>query len=277
MSAVGSILEIRRYPVKSMQGELLDRVALSSLGIEGDRAFAVRDVETRKILSAKTPKAGSVLLGCHARTVSDAGQPTVIVTVDGVEFSTQDVAIHAALSAALDRDVRLEAATVEDEVYESYWPEMEGMALSDVTVDLPIAMSTVKGTFADLAALHILSVSSIDHLRSLNPELSLTLDRFRPSIAISSTAASGFVEKEWVNQSASLGAASLTFTSESPRCVMTTLAQNDLPRQPAVLQTIAANNRVDFSGFGNFACLGIYAEIATAGHIAVGDELRLAP
>lgn len=35
---VGRVIEIRRYPVKSMAGELLDTVELGPNGIPGDRA-----------------------------------------------------------------------------------------------------------------------------------------------------------------------------------------------------------------------------------------------
>jgi uncharacterized protein len=281
-TVVGTIVEIRRYPVKSMQGELLDTVSLGTLGIEGDRLFAVRDVQTGKILSAKTPKVGSALLSCHARTVLNAmtNESTVVVTVNGIEFDADDRSIDPTLSALLDREVRLDRATQHDETYESYWPEIEGVALSDVTVDLPLSMSTAKGTFVDLAALHLLAVSSVEHLQTLNAELALRLDRFRPSIAIDATRGvhlqgSGFVEKNWVNKSAALGDATIAFGAESPRCIMTTLPQTGLPRQPAVLQTIAQHNRVEFGGFGNFACLGIYAEVTAGGRISIGDELRL--
>jgi uncharacterized protein len=56
---------------------------------------------------------------------------------------------------------------------------------------------------------------------------------------------------------------------------MTTLEQGDLGQQPAVLQTLATHNRLDFAGFGNFACLGIYGEVAEPGEIAVGESFAV--
>lgn len=271
MTTVGTISEIRRYPVKSMQGELLERASLGPLGIAGDRSFALRDLASGKILSAKTPKVGPLLLSCAARQMADGA---VVVTVADIDREIGDPALDGALGDLLGRAVRVERATGADEVYESYWPELDDMALSDVTTDLPIAMSTAKGTFTDLAALHLLSTGSVAHLQSLGHDLELSMDRFRPSIVIETPPGDGFVEKTWVERVALLGSARLAFGAESPRCIMTTLDQLDLPRQPEVLQTIARNNRVDFGGFGNFACLGIYAEVAKAGVIAIGDELR---
>jgi uncharacterized protein len=277
LSPVGNILEIRRYPVKSMQGERLDKVGLSELGIDGDRAYGVRDVETGKVLSGKSPKVGTGLLTCSARTAQHEGSDelAVLVTVNGDEYEVADPGLNHALGELLGRKVRVERATGADEIYESYWPEVDGVALSDVTVDLPIAMSTPKGTFADLAALHLLTVNSIEHLQSLDDQLELTVDRFRPGILLRASTGSGFVEKDWVDKAGAVGLALLQFGAESPRCVMTTVQQGELPRQLGVLQTIAKHNRVDFAGFGNFACLGIYAEVSEPGIIAVGDELRI--
>jgi uncharacterized protein len=153
------------------------------------------------ILSAKVPKVGRALLSCAARTERGA----VVVTVGAREFGVGDDGLDRALGALLGRDVRVERATGGDEVYESYWPEVEGMALSDATTDLPVAMSTAKGTFVDLAALHLLSVNSVHHLARLNPDLELSMDRFRPGIVIAAPTDDGFIERLWANRSAQLG------------------------------------------------------------------------
>ncbi len=49
------VTAIRRYPVKSMGGETLDRVELDARGLVGDRAWAVRDGESR-LASGKNTK-----------------------------------------------------------------------------------------------------------------------------------------------------------------------------------------------------------------------------
>jgi uncharacterized protein YcbX len=52
---VGTIIELWRYPVKSLPGERLDgAVDVGPEGIPGDRARAVLDEATGKVLSAKT-------------------------------------------------------------------------------------------------------------------------------------------------------------------------------------------------------------------------------
>ncbi len=265
------VAEVHRFPVKSMGGERLDSVALDSLGIAGDRRYAVRDLDTGKVLSAKRPSVSSVLLNCGARTDG----PNVLVRVGDSEFDAGDGdGIDAALSGALGLRAHLDNAAADDEMYESYWPEMDGFALSDVTVDLPIAMSTEKGTFVDLAALHLVTTSSLAHVRRLAPESVIDIERFRPSLLLDiGEPVDGFVENDWVGRRARLGSAVIEFGSASPRCVMTTLAQGDLPEDHQVLRTLAHHNRLEFAGFGDFACLGIYAEVTEPGEVRVGDTL----
>jgi len=163
----------------------------------------------------------------------------------------------------------------DDDAYESYWPEIEGVALSDVTVDFPIALATAKASFVDLAALQMVTTASLAELAARSPDSEITVERFRPSLVIDTGAAAGFVENEWAGRAASLGGAEIVFTVASPRCVMTTLAQHALPRDLAILRTLAAHNRVAMEGLGSYACLGIYAEVTTPGPVAVGDTLAL--
>jgi len=40
------VAELWRYPVKSLQGERIDSVAINRNGLEGDRQFAIYDLAT---------------------------------------------------------------------------------------------------------------------------------------------------------------------------------------------------------------------------------------
>jgi uncharacterized protein len=46
-AAIATVAELRRYPVKSMGGEALPRVAVDARGLVGDRAYAVVDADGR--------------------------------------------------------------------------------------------------------------------------------------------------------------------------------------------------------------------------------------
>jgi uncharacterized protein YcbX len=275
-TVLGTVAEIWRFPVKSFAGERITEAALDATGIPGDRRLALRDLESGKILSAKAPGVGTALLECAAAL--EAGG--VVATIAGQSIPVADVDAFAAAAAAhLGRPVGLEHTVTETDTYDSYWPEIDDVLLSDVNVELPIAMSTAKTSFVDLAALQMVSTTSLAYLQRLLPDSDVRVERFRPSLVIDTSASSGaadeFVENRWTGRSARLGDAVISLTDASPRCVMTTLAQRDLPRDRAILQTLARHNRVETEGLGAFACLGIYAEIVEPGRVGEGDALTL--
>ena len=53
---VGNIAALWRFPVKSMRGGQLEEVELTDQGIVGDRAYALIEAETGKVVSAKSVK-----------------------------------------------------------------------------------------------------------------------------------------------------------------------------------------------------------------------------
>src|SRR5208283_1356891 len=79
------VLEIWRYPVKSMAGEKIDRAILTSLGIAGDRVIHVEDSRGRFITASTHPR----LLGHHAK-LNSSGEPTV----DGLAWKDPQVLRH---------------------------------------------------------------------------------------------------------------------------------------------------------------------------------------
>ena len=84
---------------------------------------------------------------------------------------------------------------------------------------------------------------------------------------------------DWAGATLRIGrgddAVEVTIGVPTPRCIMTTVGQqDDLPRQPGVLQAIARiNRRTD--ELGSFACLGAYANVARPGTVRAGDEIVL--
>jgi uncharacterized protein YcbX len=60
-----------------------------------------------------------------------------------------------------------------------------------------------------------------------------------------------------------------------PRCVMTTLGQDDLPNDTNVLRTLVRHNRIEVGSAGQFPCAGAYAVVARSGKICQGDAVRL--
>jgi uncharacterized protein YcbX len=288
-----NISEVWRYPVKSMLGERRDSVTVTATGVAGDRAYAVIDRSDGKVASAKNPRKWRALLSCHAEfleepTAGDAPPPARITLPDGTAVTSDDSNVHDVLSKLLGREVTLADAAPEGALFEETWPDVEGMAPaefidstrvrsdeSEAVSDLALGLAAAPGSFFDLAPIHLVTSSSLDELRRLQPGSEFVTQRFRPNIVIDAPA-EGFVENGWVGATLRLGAdASVNVMMPTMRCVMTTLAQGDLPDDRAVLRAARDHNRVEISGLGHWACVGAYASVVSPGTVCVGDPIEI--
>jgi MOSC domain-containing protein len=86
-----SVAELWRYPVKSLAGERLQRVAIGRNGIAGDRVVHVEDGRGRVVTSRTHP----MLLGLHA-TLGDDGEPLV----EGEPWTSGEALTAVRLAAA---------------------------------------------------------------------------------------------------------------------------------------------------------------------------------
>ncbi|MEP6569303.1 MAG: MOSC N-terminal beta barrel domain-containing protein [Acidobacteriota bacterium] len=105
---IGTIQQIWRYPVKSMAGEKLSDCTVGTLGLPGDRGWAVRDEEKSEI---KTGTRIPLLMQCASRYLeepSDENIPHVNITLpDGSIIASNDSKIDTKLSAVLGKRVKL--------------------------------------------------------------------------------------------------------------------------------------------------------------------------
>ena len=244
-------MELWRYPVKSMLGERLERTTVGRLGVKGDRAFAVRDQASGRIISAKRLPA---LFGCSARLDG----VTAVTLPDASELETADPDLPARLSEVLGRAVtvvpqgsieepRIETGDADTEEGDS--DEFDGM----------------PGTFFDAAPVHLLTTSSLRAASALDPESIYDVRRFRPNVLLEAEG-DGFVEQDWLGRTISIGEVTLEVSRPCGRCVMTTHAQSELPKERAVLATVA--RELDNN-------LGLLCNVASGGELALGEEAFL--
>ncbi len=86
----------------------------------------------------------------------------------------------------------------------------------------------------------------------------------------------GFVENNWIGRELTIGdSIRLNVALPDPRCVMTTLAQDELPRDTGVLRALVRHNRIQVGDAGLFPCVGVYAVVQASGILRTGDSVSL--
>jgi uncharacterized protein YcbX len=272
-SIAGRVVAIWRYPVKSMLGEELSAADVTEHGLLGDRAFALIDAETGKVASAKNPRRWPNLLDFRAAFIEPprdaASLAPVRITPPSGEPLTAGHAGAAAqantdqqLSAAVGRPVCLARFPGQQAVAEGYWPDHDWLPQRDEVFEFELP----PGTFFDGAAVHLITTATLDHLSSLAPASRFEALRFRPNFVIETAGDQGFVENGWVGRTLTLGGVQLRIERPCPRCVMTTVSQGGLPKDPGVLRAAVEKNA------GN---VGVYATVVRAGHVCCGEAAAL--
>jgi uncharacterized protein YcbX len=291
---VGRVSALWRFPVKSMQGEQLSAADVTAGGIAGDRAYALVDVESGKVVSAKSARLFPDLLSCRAAfaaaPVTGAEPPAVVITLgDGATVRSDDADCDDALSRFFGRKVRLSRAAPADFTIDQYHPDIEdadpaghrdtveetklGAAFfAGIGAPSPVAASA----FFDLFPFSLITTSTLGRLSELAPGTNFDARRFRMNIVVD-TDATGFVENEWVGRTVSIeGGTALSIAMPDPRCVMTTLAQgDDLPAEGNVLRTLVKNNRLEVVEGARYPCAGVYAVLETPGTVQAGASVSL--
>lgn len=250
---VGAVASIWRYPVKSMLGEEVAGTTVAARGLEGDRAFALLDVETGRVVSAKNPRRWPGLFACRATL--DATGTARMALADGTTLTSADGDADARLSAALGRPVRLVRDPIAGAVAEGYSPEDNSW----------FEFALPPGSFFDGATVHLVTTATLAHLAELAPGSQFETARFRPNFVLT-TAGDGFVEQRWLGRTLTLGEVLLRIDGPCPRCVMTTLPQGTLPHDPAILRTAVRH------ASGN---VGVYASVVRGGVIPRGAAVVL--
>ncbi len=201
------VLELRRYPVKSLTGEVVEELEIEARGCAGDRVWSVRTADGR-IASGKTTSSRFAavpgLLELRARWREGR---VAVRFPDGTECYVDDAGAAGRLSAQLGRP-------------------------------LTFARETDRPHFDD-GPVSLVGTGSVD---AVGAELGDRVEpvRFRPNILFAGDGP--FAEDSWVGREVTVGACVLRVLMTSPRCVMVDMATADLPPLEGVL---AATGRIN--------------------------------
>ncbi len=287
MEKIGTVRELWRYPVKSMAGERIERCEVAALGIAGDRGWALRDEKAGEVRGAK--KLGS-LMRCGAVYLEEpAGGriPHVEIALPGGERirTTDSKSVNRRLSEFLGRpvtiwplqppenrdfyrraapdnpDMNLELREIFGRIGDEPLPDLMGVPPEIFEFTSPL------GTYFDVFPLHILTTASLDELGRRNPASVIDVRRFRPNIFVETRRdLTGFVEAGWSGRTLTIGNVRIKLEMPCMRCVMPTLEQEGLPKDPSVLRTIVREAGQNF---------GSYATALRGGRVAVGDDVLI--
>jgi len=280
MAKVGTVIEIRRYPVKSMLGEVISEAEVTERGLTGDRVHGLFDPDTQRIVSVKRPKRWSKLFEFTAST-GPAG--TEVTFPDGRSYSAADPEISAALSTFFGRTVELVKTPIPQRaIFDEAWmgalndnapPPGDQQPRGEEGIVDGGGSYGVEGGLFNYGAVHLLTTGAVRALSHAAPDSRFDAHRFRPNVVID-TDEDGFVETSWQGRMLHVGEVTFEMEFTVPRCVMTTLAQDDLPADPDVLRTITRLNRVELIGH-LYPCLGIYGRAVGEGIIRRGDVVTI--
>ena len=235
-----------RYPVKSLQGERLERAEIGVLGIVGDRAWGVLDRTTGKVLSAK--REGRLLMAAARLD----GEPSPRVEVPG----------GATLGGWLGRDVEVV-------------PAPKGVRTTYENLDDPFDEQGPAhdyqgpiGTFHDDQPVHLVTTASLRAASQGHQGGDWDPRRFRPNVVLGARG-EGFVEDGWLGRRLRMGTVLGEVAKTTSRCVVVTRPQPDGIRHDR--QVLASLGR------GHDWRLGVYLRVISPGEVAVGDEATLLP
>lgn len=260
------------YPVKSMQGVRTASLQVEHRGVVGDRNWALLDLDSGRILSAKR-------VGALLDAVFDAG---VMVLPNGVRVDLEDLAdggvgpdgVCAEISEWLGKRVRVcsvdDISAVADGPL-SYQMTFDPPDDDSEYYDIPMP----EGSFVDLAPLHLLTTATLNGCAAARPDLDWDVRRFRPNLLVD-TEGDIFTESTWIGRKIRIGKDLVVRPSQpTVRCAMPLRHQPELGvdepelvRQPALYR--AMNElRPEMPNH-----LGVYVDVLEPGEVHVGDRLE---
>jgi len=284
---VGTVAELWRYPVKSMGGESVGSSTLDQRALHADRMWAVRDLELEAVTTARRLPA---LLGCTARYVTEphvgvgpGDVADVVVTFpDGSQVvSTDREEMDGRLSDLAGKRVALVPLPPLDDkgayrgvlVSKKDVRQQFGVAADEPLPDFSMfplrklaelaIYATPVGIFADAYALHIVTTSSLRAMATHGGDFDVR--RFRPNVVID-TSQEGLVEQEWIGGTLRVGEVSAQVEIPTIRCTIPLREQAGVPADPEVMRSVSRHGE---------RCFGVYADIASAGTLSVGDGVDL--
>jgi uncharacterized protein len=236
---VGRVLELHRYPVKSMAGESLEEAQLGWHGLAGDRRYAFVRLDSRSGLPWLSARdfPGLLCYRAHYRGGEDLGrsQP-IVMTPDGAALPFWDDLLWGKLTADAGHPLQ--------------------------------AVQLWRGAY-DAMDVSLITTGS---LRTISAAVGIRLEsaRFRPNILIEATATRDFPEEKWVGRILGFGERPddirVLVARKDERCAIVNFDPATAASDPRILREIVRMRR---------NLLGAYGLVQRPGVVRAGDSVWL--
>ncbi|REE68685.1 hypothetical protein A8990_13719 [Paenibacillus taihuensis] len=256
--AIGTITTIRRYPVKSMAGEVLQSSRIESYGLYGDRSHAFIDETKEGWNRYFTARNASELLGyrasfgeAEAKAKSEArAEARATAEAEGKANAEADKFPPMTVTAPDGRQLKWN---------EELLQEIQQFARPKLTM-VEHTPSSPELLAVDASSILIVTDKSV---RKLEEMWGKPLDplRFRANLLVALSDEDGD-ESGWIGKRLTVGTAELQVDEYCERCSMITLDPETLERDPSLLRKVTEELSQNF---------GVYASVVKPGHVKVGD------
>lgn len=237
---IGTVRQIWRYPVSSFAGERLDAASITPASMAGDRLGAFFEKDTGKIVFPSIVRKWNCAPQLAARLSSSGA---VDISLDGALWRRHD-------------DPQL----MED------LAGFCGTAIAFKPYGAPHGDGVASQRYA-WKPLHVVSLQALAALQAALPDSRIDPRRFRPNMVVDLPGRVGpLPEYDLIGREFTVGGVRLRGLQPSGRCAFTTLAQQGLPEDHAVLRALIRDFDKNF---------GIYCEVLVPGQLALGDDLQL--
>ncbi len=246
-----TVAEICRYPVKGLNAERLERVALSpGEGLPHDRRFAIAHGSTAFDLQAPEwrPKTQFLMLMrdeklAQLRVTFDAASGDLAISRAGKQV------VHAKATEPLGRAL-----------IEQFVAGFMGAAVRGA----PKLLEAPGHMFSNVRE-KCVSLINLASVRDLERVVRGAVDpaRFRANIYLEGAPA--WAESGWLGKEIELGGARLRVIRPTQRCAATNVDPETAARDMNIPRALKR-------GFGHVD-MGVYAEVVTGGEVAMGDRI----
>jgi uncharacterized protein len=235
MNIVGRILQLARYPVKSMRGESLAATTLTLQGVPEDRRYAFVQAASRSDFPWLTARQFPDLLR-YRPTVQGEELGDVVVSVttpDGERLPIDSDELRRQIEARSGRNLFL--------------------------------LHDGRGSY-DAAPISLISHQTVARIAE-ESDTEANPWRFRPNLLVDLHVGEAFEELNWVGRILRIGdLARVAITQADQRCMMITLVPENVESSPSVLRCVVQQHQ---------QCAGVYGTVLTAGEVRIGDPIWL--